>query len=250
MPERTRAVARAIADADSAVAFTGAGVSTASGIPDFRSEGGIWDRYDPSEFHYSRFRADPASFWEKRIQLSEEIYGADIEPNAAHEALATLETTGHLETVITQNVDGLHEAAGSSVIEIHGNGRRVACETCDRTAPLETAGEQIENGTLPPKCDSCGGVLKPNTVLFGEQLPRVVLQRAKQQVRDADILLTVGSSLTVEPAASLPRIAERNGARLAVVNLEETPVSGTAEFDIRGDVTNVLPAIKDAIAER
>ncbi|MXR52365.1 NAD-dependent protein deacylase [Halovenus sp. WSH3] len=247
MTEDITAVARAISEAESTVAFTGAGISTASGIPDFRSEGGIWDRYDPSEFHYSKFKADPAAFWEKRLELYDEIYGEEIRPNSAHEALAALEEAGHLDTVITQNVDGLHAAAGSSVIEIHGNGQRVACESCDRTAPLDTAREQIENGTLPPECPDCGGVLKPDVVLFGEQLPRVALQQAKRLARDADVLLAVGSSLTVEPAASLPRIATRKGATLAIVNLEETPVSERAEFDIRGDVANVLPAIRDAV---
>ncbi|MFT4946887.1 MAG: NAD-dependent deacetylase [Natronomonas sp.] len=247
MTEQITAVARAIAEADSTVAFTGAGVSTASGIPDFRSEGGIWDQYDPSEFHYSKFKADPAAFWELRLDLYEEIFDDEIEPNEAHQALAALEAAGHLETVITQNVDGLHEAAGSSVVAIHGNGQRVACEDCGRTEPLDAARQQIDGGRLPPECSTCGGVLKPDTVLFGEQLPRIPLQRAKQQARDADVLLTAGSSLTVEPAASLPRIANRTGATLVIVNLEETPVSDSAEFDIRGDVTEVLPAVSDTI---
>jgi NAD-dependent deacetylase len=247
MSDDIPALAEAIRGADSVVAFTGAGVSTASGIPDFRSEGGIWDRYDPSEFHYSKFRADPAAFWEKRIALYEELFDGDVDPNPAHEALAALESGGHLETVITQNVDGLHDIAGSSTVELHGNGQRVACERCDRTEPLELAEGQIEDGQLPPECPSCGGVLKPDTVLFGEQLPKVALQRAKQYARDADVFLAVGSSLTVEPAASLPRIANRTGAELAIVNLEETPVSGTAAFDIRGDVTEVLPEVQAAV---
>lgn len=247
MTEEITAVARAIAEAESTVAFTGAGVSTASGIPDFRSEGGIWDQYDPAEFHYSKFKADPASFWEKRLDLYDEIYGEDIRPNGAHEALAGLEETGHLDTVITQNVDGLHAAAGSSVIEIHGNGQRVACEQCTHSEPLDATEKRIEAGQLPPECPSCGGVLKPDVVLFGEQLPGVALQQAKQHARDADVLLAVGSSLTVEPAASLPRIANRSGATLVIINLEETPVSGTAEFDIRGDVVELLPAVRDAV---
>lgn len=247
MTEEITAVARAIAEADSTVAFSGAGVSTASGIPDFRSEGGIWDQYDPSEFHYSKFKADPASFWEKRLDLYEEIYGDEIGPNGAHEALAGLEAAGNLDTVITQNVDGLHEAAGSSVIEIHGNGQRVACEQCGQTEALDATRERIENGQLPPECPGCGGVMKPDVVLFGEQLPGVALQRAKQYARDADVLLAAGSSLTVQPAASLPRIADHNGATLVIVNLEETPVSDSAAFDIRGDVTEVLPAIRDAV---
>ncbi len=249
MTDEIPALAEAVKGGDSVVAFTGAGVSTASGIPDFRSEGGIWDRYDPAEFHYSKFRADPAAFWEKRIELYEELFSGDVAPNPAHDALAALEAAGYLETVITQNVDGLHDTAGSSTVELHGNGQRVACESCDRKEPLELAEGQIADGQLPPKCPSCGGVLKPDTVLFGEQLPRVALQRAKQYAQDADVFLAVGSSLTVEPAASLPRIAERTGATLAIVNLEQTPVSETAAFDIRGDVTEVLPQIQAAVAD-
>jgi len=241
--------ARAIADADSTVALTGAGVSTASGIPDFRSDGGIWDQYDPAEFHYSRFKAEPGPFWERRIEMYDAVYGEDVAPNAAHEALAEMERAGLLDAVITQNIDGLHGRAGSeSVIEVHGNGQRVACEDCGRRVDLAPVRERVESGELPPRCESCSGVLKPDVVLFGEQLPVAALQSAKTRAREADVFLAAGSSLTVEPVASLPRIAERNGATLVVVNLEETPVSGQAEYDIRADVTEALPALAGAVA--
>ena len=125
------AAARELADAETAVALTGAGVSTASGIPDFRSEGGIWDQFDPEEFRYDRFRADPEGFWDRRTDLHEAVYGDDVQPNAAHEALATLEGIGVLDAVITQNIDGLHRAAGSeTVVELHGNAARVVCDSC------------------------------------------------------------------------------------------------------------------------
>ncbi|MFW5973791.1 MAG: SIR2 family NAD-dependent protein deacylase [Natrialbaceae archaeon] len=243
------AVARAITRADRVIALTGAGISTASGIPDFRSEGGIWDQYDPAEFHYSRFKAEPGPFWEKRLEMYDAVYGEDVAPNAAHEALAEMESAGLLDAVITQNIDGLHAEAGSeSVIEVHGNGRRVACEGCGRRLDLDPVRERVESGELPPRCESCSGVLKPDVVLFGEQLPVGALQGAKRNAREADVFLAVGSSLTVEPVASLPRIAERNGATLVIVNLEETPVSGLAAFDVRADVTEALPSLAGALA--
>jgi len=196
MTDDTDAVAAEIASAAHVVALTGAGVSTASGIPDFRSEGGIWDQYDPAEFHYSRFRADPAGFWEKRLDLYETLFDGSVEPNAAHEALATLEQSGELDALITQNIDGLHAEAGSeSVVEIHGNGQRVACEDCGQRRDLAPVQKRAEAGELPPECSTCGGVLKPDVVLFGEQLPATRLQRARRHAREADVFLAVGSSL-------------------------------------------------------
>lgn len=240
-------VAAALADADHVVAFTGAGVSTASGIPDFRSEGGIWERFDPAEFHYTRFRRDPSGFWKRRVKLYDVVYGDDIEPNAAHEALATLERRDVLDAVVTQNIDGLHAAAGSeAVVELHGNADRVVCDGCGKRSPVEPVTQRVEDGDLPPQC-GCGSALKPDVVLFGEQLPMAELERAQRHARKADVFLALGSSLVVEPAASLPRIAQRTGGTLVVVNLEETPVSGAADYDVRGDVTEVLPQLTEAI---
>jgi NAD-dependent deacetylase len=238
-----------LAAADHVVVFTGAGVSTASGIPDFRSEGGIWDRFDQRDFHYQRFLSEPGAFWEDRLDLQAELYGDDtIEPNAAHEAIADLERRGHVEAVITQNVDGLHAEAGSaSVVHLHGTSDRVACQDCGERYPAETATERAEAGELPPRCEACEGVLKPDTVLFGERLPTGALQSARRHARDADVFLAVGSSLTVQPAASLPTVAKRNGATLAVVNLEPTGVGDRADYDLRADVTDVLPAVVEAI---
>jgi len=241
------AVSQQLGQADHVVALTGAGVSTASGIPDFRSEGGIWDQYDPSEFHYSRFKADPAGFWEKRVELYDTVFADDIGPNAAHDALATLESKGLLDCLITQNIDGLHAEAGSeSIIEIHGNGKRVVCESCGEKSPLEPVKERVEGGDLPPRCD-CGGVYKPDVVLFGEQLPQIVLQQAQGHAHDADLFLAIGSSLSVRPASSLPRIATENGSTLVIVNLEQTGVSEAADFDFRADVTDVLPEIVQTV---
>jgi NAD-dependent deacetylase len=241
------AVARELADADHAVALTGAGVSTASGIPDFRSEGGIWNRFDQRDFHYSRFKAEPAAFWADRIEMHEAAFGGDIEPNAAHRALADLEQAGVLDAVITQNTDGLHAAAGSeSVVELHGTGTRVVCEGCGRRVDAASVHERVRDGERPPRCADCDGVLKPDVVLFGEELPVGALQTAQNHARDADVFLAVGSSLQVQPAASLPRVAARVGT-LVVVNLEETPVSAVADYDLRADVTDALPAVVEAL---
>ncbi|MFC5969771.1 NAD-dependent protein deacylase [Halomarina salina] len=241
-------LASEIRDAEAVVAFTGAGVSTASGIPDFRGEDGLWNRYDVDDFHVRRLRADPAGFWADRLDLAEELY-ADAGPNAAHEALARLEEAGHVEAVVTQNVDGLHHAAGSeSVIELHGNGSRVACLDCGERFDAESVRERVRGGERPPTCD-CGGLLKPDVVLFGEQLPEAAMLRAQSLAEGADVFLAVGSSLSVEPAAGLPRAAERRGATLAVVNLDETPLSDRAAYDLRADVTDVLPRLADAVLD-
>ncbi|MFB6084190.1 MAG: NAD-dependent deacetylase [Halorientalis sp.] len=246
-----QAVASTIRDAESVVALTGAGVSTASGIPDFRGEDGIWERRDPMDFHIDRFRADPGGFWADRVELQAEAFDdGDVAPNAAHEALADLESAGHLDAVVTQNIDGLHQAAGSeNVIEIHGSAARVVCRDCGRRTDAEPAMERARDGDLPPTCEECDGTLKPDTVLFGEQLPEHALMRSQAKAEGADVFLAVGSSLTVEPAASLPRIATERGATLVLVNLESTPLSDRADYDFRADVTEALPELRRAVAE-
>ncbi|MFC7236269.1 SIR2 family NAD-dependent protein deacylase [Halosegnis marinus] len=238
--------------ADSVVAFTGAGVSTASGIPDFRSEGGIWERWNPDDFHVRRFRADPDGFWRDRAAMVAEVYDGP-EPNAAHEALADLESAGVLDRVVTQNVDGLHTAAGSeNVVEIHGSGDRVACTDCGTRRAADPYYESVRAGEVDgaPRCPDCDGVLKPDVVLFGEAMPTGPLGTAKRLAREADAFLVVGSSLTVEPAASLPGRAADTGADLFVANLDPTRVSERAAFDFRADVTEVLPALRDRVLGR
>lgn len=243
-------VASDLEEASHAVALTGAGLSTASGIPDFRSEGGIWDEFDPDEFRYRRFRADPERFWERRVEMHEAVYGGDIRPNPAHEALAALEADGHLDAVITQNIDGLHAAAGTdTLIELHGNAERVVCESCGRQTAGGPVRERVRDGELPPRCSICEGVLKPDVVLFGEELPREAMQRAQDHATEAAFFLAAGSSLSVEPAASLPRTAARSGATLALVNLEETQASSVADYEFLADVTDVLPALVNAVSE-
>ncbi|WP_435096596.1 SIR2 family NAD-dependent protein deacylase [Halarchaeum sp. P4] len=262
-------IADSLADAGTAIAFTGAGVSTASGVPSFRGENGVWnDAFDPADFRIERFERDPAGFWADRIDLHERMYGtagpsdgrndgepsaskrgerdaSTVAPNAAHDALAELEAAGVFEAVVTQNVDGLHAAAGTeSLLEIHGNARRSVCVDCGGTTPTEDVRERVRNGETPPRCD-CGGLLKPDVVLFGERLPPV-FREARRLAREADACLVAGSSLTVEPAASLPERVARGG-ELHVVNFDATPLDDVATTVCRADVTAVLPALADRL---
>jgi len=250
-------LADAVRTADTTVALTGAGVSTASGIPSFRGEDGIWNEWDPKSFHRRRLDADPAGFWRDRIDLRAALVGEDPEPNAAHDALAAMEADGQLEAVLTQNVDGLHTAAGSDrVVELHGTNRRVRCDDCGATAPAAPTFERAAAATgdgpaasaasLPPRCD-CGGVYRPDVVLFGESLDDSVLEDAQRLARESDVFLAVGSSLSVRPAALLPRIALDAGATLAVVNFDTTPHDAAADYLFREDVTAVLPALAERL---
>ncbi len=244
-----RAVER-IAESDRLVVFTGAGVSTESGIPDFRSPGGIWDRYDPKDFTIQSLKRDPVSYWEKRLEMESEsdIDWENVEPNPAHEAIARLEHEGLLSCVITQNVDGLHQAAGNDpadVLELHGTREGAKCLDCDRRPPVETIESKLKDEPLPPRCDACGGLLKYATVSFGEKLPPEVLSRARRESRECDCFLVVGSSVAVEPAASLPRVAARNDASLLVVNLDSTGVDRSADVVINGKAGETVPLIVD-----
>jgi NAD-dependent deacetylase len=220
------ALAELIRENRPCVALTGAGISTESGIPDFRSREGIWRKYDPMEYaHIDAFRADPEKVWE--------FYGlrlgvlGDAQPNAGHRALAELEERGWLEALITQNIDRLHERAGSrALVEVHGSIRTSSCLHCGAVVPMEDVVR-----LLPvPHCPNCGDVLKPDVVMFGELLPEAQLARAEHLARGAGVLLVVGSSLEVYPVAGLPLETLSHGGRLAIVN------KGTTAFDARADV--------------
>lgn len=232
-----------------AVALTGAGMSTESGIPDFRSPGGLWSRYDPSEFAtLSSFLGDPSRFYRA---ASEFLSVFTAEPNEGHRALAELEQMGVLKAVITQNIDGLHQAAGSrKVVELHGNLRECKCLSCGRVSPIEVlVGKLVQEGEIPPLCNDCGGILKPNVVFFGEQLPRDALEEAFEQARRCDLMLVAGSSLVVSPANFLPPMAVEAGARLLIVNEEVTPMDAFASVVIRGKTGRVLPELVRLVRE-
>lgn len=240
-------LANELRDADRAVALTGAGLSAASGIPTFRGDDGIWgDVFDESAFHVSRFHRDPAGFWEDRLELYDRMEpSGGAEPNAAHRALADLTNAGVLDAVITQNTDGLHHAAGTEeVIEIHGTNARVVCDRCGTRTDAAPVRERAREGERPPACE-CGGPYKPDVVLFGELLPQRALRRSKELAAASDVFLAAGSSLTVDPAASLPTY--RQGGRLAIVNLEPTRYAENAEYAFRADVTDVLPDLAERV---
>jgi NAD-dependent deacetylase len=251
MDERIDRLATALAEADVATAFSGAGVSAASGVPTFRGEDGIWgDRFDPADFEYGRFRSDPAGFWADRLELRDALRVGEVDPNGAHEALADLERAGALDAVITQNTDGLHQRAGSDrVIELHGNGSRAVCASCGRRLAADPVVERVRGGERPPTCEECSGILKPDVTLFGEALPELAMNEARSLARDSDVFLAVGSSLTVQPAAGLPSRAARDGT-LALVNLESTPYDDEATYVFREDVTEVLPRLAERTLEQ
>lgn len=225
-----------------AAALTGAGVSVASGVPDFRSPGGIWERFDPEEYATAEALAfDPDRTWLFFAALFELV--RQIRPNPAHAALAELESLGVLRTVITQNIDGLHQAAGSGdVVEYHG-GPRLTCMGCGAAiAGLSPAQWDAAREGRAPR-HACGAVIRPEVVLFGEEIPPEAMRRSLDAVRGANALLVVGTSAQVWPAAGLPEMAARQGAPVIEVNLEETPVSRGAALSIRGDAGDVLPEI-------
>ncbi len=228
------------------VVLTGAGVSTESGIPDFRSPGGLWSEFDPLDYgSIESFRRDPERIWE--------FYGrrfaflASAEPNDAHRALAELEARGLVEAVVTQNIDLLHERAGSrSVVEVHGSIRRAVCLACGAEAPLADVIAQLETAPAP-RCERCSAVLKPDVVFFGELLPPGALERATELARRARLILVVGSSLEVHPVAGLPLETLAVGESLAIVNRGPTALDHHADLRLDGSAGSLLRETVEAL---
>lgn len=241
-----RTAADYIARSRRSVALTGAGVSTESGLPDFRSDSGLWAGVDPLEVaSLSAFQRRPQAFYHFYRTRLAQLGGA--QPNAAHRALVALEVHG-LSAVITQNVDGLHQAAGSRrVIELHGNLREAACPACGWRGPIALITDALDRGELPA-CPVCGGRPKPNVVLFEELLPADAYEAAEREIRSADILLVVGSSLQVTPAAWLPEVARAHGAAIIIANDEPTVMDGVADVILRGRAGTVLPELVAGVA--
>jgi NAD-dependent deacetylase len=238
-------IAEMILESKKVVALTGAGISTESGIPDFRGPQGLWKQVDPRTSTIQFFRQFPDVFWQFMVDRLGSIVRA--EPNRAHYALAELERMGKLSSVITQNVDGLHLKAGSrNVIELHGNVREAVCLSCGKVVPMEEAMGKVKRGYLPPRCE-CGGVLKPNVVLFNEPLPEEAYRRALLESGTCDLMLVVGTSLQVYPAAYLPVVAKQRGARLVIINMEPTPLDDVADVAIHAKAGEALPAIVNAL---
>ena len=222
------------------VAFTGAGISSESGIPTYRGEGGVWNTYDPDRYaNIAHFRQNPSYYWNFFKDVRYPVL-KKAKPNRAHTALAELEKMGKLKSVITQNIDGLHQEAGSTrVIELHGTTRIIHCVDCSQEYVFDDVFTLLEK-ELPPLCKKCRGILRPAVVFFGESLDPEVLQLAYDEVNSCDFLLAVGSSLVVYPAADLPVRAKQAGAMLAIVNIDPTPLDDMADFIIHGQAGRVL----------
>jgi NAD-dependent deacetylase len=239
--------AKDIVDSRKTIALTGAGISVESGIPDFRGAGGLWSRYDPEEYaHIGAFRANPEKVWQMLKEMMELVLGA--EPNPAHIALAELEGMGLLSSVITQNVDGLHQRAGSKeVIEFHGSNRWLVCLACgDRREAVSFSFEDI-----PPRCPQCSAILKPDVVFFGEAIPWEVQTRSFAEARQCDVVLVVGTSAVVYPAAGIPTTAKQNGATVIEINMEPTPLTGlVSDYLIQGSAGQILPKIVGEVKRR
>lgn len=243
----TRAIGL-LGEAHNAVALTGAGMSTESGIPDFRSPGGVWTKYHPDDFSYQKFTTRPdsrARYWRWGLEFFPTV--RDAQPHAGYVALATLAKQGRLRCVVTQNVDGLHRKAGTpDVIEIHGTALEVGCLGCGKRWPRVEIHARLEPEQFDPRC-ACGGILKPCTISFGQAMPKAETTRAYQEARRADVFLALGTSLVVFPAADLVPEAVEHGAKLIVINLEPTPFDGLAQVVIHGKVGEVLPAIVEGL---
>jgi NAD-dependent deacetylase len=229
------------------VVFTGAGISTESGIPDFRSPGGIWDRYDPNELTYQKFLTSQASrekYWERQRLLWPIIAAA--QPNAGHKGIAELDRMGKLDCIITQDGDGLHQRSGvpaEKVIELHGTWTRALCLSCGRKYPSEKVQVRLEVGEKVPMCEVCGGIMKPDVIQFGQSMPQRETSEAQRRAASCDLLLVCGSSLVVYPAAEMPLIAKDAGARLVIINLMSTPHDDYADVVINEKIGDVLPQI-------
>ena len=227
-----------------AVALTGAGISVESGIPDFRSAGGLWDKFDPMEYAtIDAFRRDPRKVWQMIFSLEALLHRAA--PNPAHVALAQLEQAGLLRGIVTQNIDNLHQRAGSTrVVEFHGNGQRLRCLACGALIEATEAGRAGE----PPLC-SCGEILKPDVVFFGEQIPHTALQAATELLEECEVMLVVGTSATVYPFASLPGVAANRGCTLVEVNLEPTGLSPRCDVTLHASASSTLVAVTNLAKE-
>jgi NAD-dependent deacetylase len=242
-PSDYEQIARWLVSSRRAVVFTGAGISTESGIPDFRSPGGVWTKYRMIYFdeflHSARARYE---YWQQKAEAHRDF--AHAQPNAGHRIVAQWESRGWIRGVITQNIDGLHQEAGSkNVLELHGTARWVACLTCHARFPSETYVEQFLREDRVPLCPDCGGFLKHAVISFGQSLDPAVLQTAIEWASEADLMLVVGSSLVVHPAAGIPECTVRAGGKLVIINRDDTPLDAIAHRVVRSEAGAVLTAV-------
>jgi NAD-dependent deacetylase len=244
MKDQVSRIAEKIKQGGNNVVFTGAGISTESGIPDFRSQGGIWDNYRPVYFdEFMSSKSARTEYWQRWTDLYQGIVSA--QPNPGHLAVARLHDMGLLQAVVTQNIDGLHQESGlpeEKVIELHGNTCRIRCMSCRQIIPVENVQTRLAAGDPAPEC-SCGGYLKPDTISFGQSMPVAEVEKAAALSQDSDFFMVVGSTLLVQPAAHMPIYAKDNGAFLAIINLSETPCDEMCDALIREKAGLVLQEI-------
>lgn len=246
MKDSLQTCADILSSARQVICLTGAGISVESGIPPFRGPGSLWETFDPMEFaHIQAFMNNPQRVWQGFLVGMKDMLDR-ARPNGGHTGLVTLEQLGRLSTIITQNIDGLHQMAGSSdVIEFHGTFAVQRCMDCDARIPSRNT----DLTRLPPRC-TCGGILRPDCVFFGEMIPEDSLQRSRQLATTCDVMLVVGTSATVQPAAMIPVIAKQRGAVIIEVNPEATPLSAASDHLLKGPAGKILSALADAVARR
>ncbi len=247
LEQQIEKAASLVAEAKKIVVFTGAGVSTESGIPDFRGPEGLWSRYDPEDFTIERFLSD-REVRKKHWQLltGNEFIVADAKPNAAHYAITDLQSMGKLYGIITQNVDGLHQKAGvpeSLVFQLHGDLSHAKCLECACRYPIQEVKNWIKQGIEEPECPACSGMLKPDAVFFGEQLPFGTLMESESRSKTCDLCMVLGSTLVVYPAATMPVHAARSGAKLVIINMGPTALDEIATIRIEGKAGEIMPRI-------
>ena len=251
MDDLVEEAAKRIHEARKILVFTGAGLSTESGIADFRSPGGVWDQYDPSDFYYQRIISDEKAR-EKYWQMSTELYASmkDALPNPAHMAVKALEDMGKLLAVVTQNIDALHHKAGNSpdkIIEIHGTAFSVSCLNCGKKYDRDDIQKRLQAGVRVPYCDDCSGVLKPETISFGQAMPEDKMAAAFRYAEACDLCMVLGSSLVVYPAAAIPMHAADSGAKFIIINRDETPQDDRADLVIRSSLGETLSRIMERV---
>ena len=249
MDQDIEQLGKLLKNAENVVVFTGAGISTESGISDYRSKGGRWERFQPvtiQEFHASEEKR--REYWRMKLELLEAL--KDACPNDGHKAIADLEQSGRMKGLITQNIDGLHQAAGSSpekIIEIHGTNLETICLSCEDLRPWQEVYAVLKTGVEVPLCVKCNGFLKPNTISFGQPLNQVSLKKAFEWAADSDVFLAVGSTLVVEPAASIPRTAKTYGSALCIITRSETPLDSLADIKIMESTGVVLKNVMEYV---
>jgi NAD-dependent deacetylase len=243
-----------IVESQRVIVFTGAGISTESGIPDFRGPEGLWTKYDPSDFTYQKFVSDPEA--RKRLWKMRDILGVswnDFKPNPAHYAVAELEKLDKLDCIITQNVDGLHQSAGNSedrVIQLHGNMKWIKCITCGSRYPFEELEKWVAGGVEDPNCVQCGGILKPDAIFFGEAMPVWETMEAQKRSTECDLCIVIGSTLLVYPAAMMPQYALHAGAKVVVINDGETELDHAAHVRISGKAGEVMSEVMKKVKSK